>query len=164
MKVKKSQGKYHMYSSIYKIKLDLDDIKSIELLKEARNLLPTGKVRTHFNEVLRKLEMRYDECAQSYAQIANNTKNLHLSFYHSEMVEQVVQCQKYCQDKQKLEIIFTNEKGKELNLICSPLEQTYIKRKICLKIRKKMRESFVFKELCLTLHRFKIEAPLCDGY
>lgn len=134
MKVKKSQGKYHMYSSIYKIKLDLDDIKSIELLKEARNLLPTGKVRTHFNEVLRKLEMRYDECAQSYAQIANNTKNLHLSFYHSEMVEQVVQCQKYCQDKQKLEIIFTNEKGKELNLICSPLEQTYIKRKICLKV------------------------------
>ena len=50
------------------------------------------------------------------------------------MVEQVVQCQKYCQDKQKLEIIFTNEKGKELNLICSPLEQTYIKRKICLKV------------------------------
>ena len=39
MKVKKSQGKYHMYSSIYKIKLDLDDIKSIELLKATSSLV-----------------------------------------------------------------------------------------------------------------------------
>ena len=50
------------------------------------------------------------------------------------MVEQVKQCQKFCQDKLKLEIIFTSEKDEELNLICSPLEQTYVKRKICLKV------------------------------
>ena len=134
VKIKKSHGKYHMLSALYKLKFTLEDLKSITILKEAGNMLPDGKTRNDFEEFLRKLEMRYDESAQSCAQIADNTKNWHLSFYHSEMVEQVKQCQKYCQDKQKLEIIFSNEKGEELNLICSPLEQTYVKRKICLKV------------------------------
>ena len=109
-------------------------MKSIHLLKEAADILPEGKTKSNFTEFLRKLEVRYDESAQSLEQIADNTTNLHLSFYHSEMVEQVKQCQKFCQDKLKLEIIFTSEKGEELNLICSPLEQTYVKRKICLKV------------------------------
>ncbi len=134
VKIKKIHGKYHMFSALYKLKFNLDDLKSIAILKEADSFLPNGKTKNNFEEFLRKLEMRFDESAQSCEQIADNTKNLHLSFYHSEMVEQVKQCQKYCQDKQKLEIIFTNEKGEELNLICSPLEQTYVKRKICLKV------------------------------
>lgn len=134
IKVKKIQNKYHMFSSLYKLKFNLDDMKSIHLLKEAVEILPEGKTKNNFTEFLRKLEVRYDESAQSLEQIADNTTNLHLSFYHSEMVEQVRQCQKFCHDKLKLEIIFTSEKGEELNLICSPLEQTYVKRKICLKV------------------------------
>lgn len=134
IKVKKIQNKYHMFSSLYKLKFNLDDMKSIHLLKEAVEILPEGKTKNNFTEFLRKLEVRYDESAQSLEQIADNTTNLHLSFYHSEMVEQVRQCQKFCQDKLKLEIIFTSAKGEELNLICSPLEQTYVKRKICLKV------------------------------
>ena len=134
VKVKKIHGKYHMFSSIYKLKFNLDDLKSIDALKDADKMLPDGKTKKNFEEFLHKLEMRYDETAQSIEQISDNTQNLHLSFYHSEMVEQVKQCQKYCQDKLKLELIFTNEKGEELNLICSPLEQTYVKRKICLKV------------------------------
>lgn len=134
IKVKKNHGKYHMYSSIYKINFSLDDMKAIELLRDADIMLPEGKTKNNLDEVLRKLEIRFDESAQSIDQIFDNTKNLHLGFYHSEMVEQVKQCQKYCQDKQKLEIIFSTEKGEELNLICSPIEQTYIKRKICLKV------------------------------
>lgn len=134
VKVKKIHGKYHMFSSIYKLKFNLNDLKSIEALKDADKMLPDGKTKKNFEEFLHKLEMRYDETAQSLEQISDNTQNLHLSFYHSEMVEQVKQCQKYCQDKHKLELIFTNEKDEELNLICSPLEQTYVKRKICLKV------------------------------
>lgn len=134
IKIKKINGKYHMISSPYKIKLNLDDMKSIALLKDANSLLPEGKNKARFRDFLNALEIRYDETAQSFVQIADNTQNLNLQFYHSEMVEQVRQCEKYCQDKQKLEIIFTNDKGEELNLICSPVEQVYLKRKICLKV------------------------------
>ena len=129
LKVKKIKGKYHMFSSIYKIKFNLEDIKSINLLKEAGSILPDGKNKTNFESFINSLEMRYDESAQSLEQIENNTKNLNLSFYHSEMVEQVKKCEKYCQDKLKLEIIYTDDKGEEINLVCSPVEQIYQKRK-----------------------------------
>ena len=134
IKVKKINKKYHMLSSIYKIKFNSTDIKSINLLKEAADVLPEGKNKSCFESFIKSLEMRYDESAQSLEQVTNTTKNLYLDFYHSEMVQQVKQCEKYCQDKQKLEIIFTNDKEEEINLLCSPLETTYQKRKICLKV------------------------------
>ena len=134
IKVKKINKKYHMLSSIYKIKFNSNDIKSINLLKEAADVLPEGKNKSCFESFIKSLEMRYDESAQSLEQVTNITKNLYLDFYHSEMVQQVKQCEKYCQDKQKLEIIFTNDKEEEINLLCSPLETTYQKRKICLKV------------------------------
>ena len=134
IKVKKINKKYHMLSSIYKIKFNSNDIKSINLLKEAADVLPEGKNKSCFESFIKSLEMRYDESAQSLEQVTNTTKNLYLDFYHSEMVQQVKQCEKYCQDKQKLEIIFTNDKEEEINLLCSPLETTYQKRKICLKV------------------------------
>lgn len=134
IKVKKIKKKYHMTSSIYKLKFNPDDIKSIHILKQASSVLPDGKNKTNFEKFIRNLEIRFDESAQSLEQIADNTQNLNLSFYHSEMVEQVKKCEKYCQDKQKLEIIYTNDKEGEINLVCSPLETIYKKRKICLKV------------------------------
>ena len=134
IKVKKINKKYHLLSSLYKLKFNPDDIKSINILKEAGAVLPDGKNKTNFESFIRSLEMRFDESAKSLEQIADNTQNLNLSFYHSEMSEQIKQCEKYCQDKQKLEIIYTNDKGEEINLLCSPLETIYKKRKICLKV------------------------------
>mgnify|MGYP004606013103 FL=1 len=60
VKVKKIHGKYHMFSSIYKLKFNLDDLKSIEALKDADKMLPDGKTKKNFEEFLHKIEMRYD--------------------------------------------------------------------------------------------------------
>lgn len=108
IKVKKINGKYQMFSSPYKIKFDNNDMKSIAILKQACELLPEGKNKSGFYSFIRSLELRFDE--------------------------QVKQCEKYCQEKQKLEIIFNTDKGEEVNLICSPIEQIYQKRKVCLKV------------------------------
>ena len=133
IKVKKIKKKYHMYSSLYKLKFSPEDIKSISILKKAYELLPEGKAKNNFRDFTRELEIRYDETAQNLAAIEDRTEHLDFKFYHSEMLEQIKLCEKYCQDKQKLEIIFTNSKGIETNLICSPLEQVYLKRKVCLR-------------------------------
>lgn len=132
IKVKKTNGKYHMYSPLYKIDLGLNDIKSIKILKEACNSLPDGKNKTNCEIFIRDIEMRYNETAQNLLQIENTTQNLNLSFYNSELIEQVKFCEQYCQEKQKLEIIYTNTKGEEINLLCSPQETVYKKRKVCL--------------------------------
>ena len=53
VKIKKSHGKYHMFSALYKLKFSLEDLKSIAILKEADNFLPNGKTKTNFDEFLR---------------------------------------------------------------------------------------------------------------
>lgn len=134
VKVKKVDSKYHLLSPLYKIKLNNNDVKSVNLLKKACEALPNGKNKTNCTNFIKQIEIRYDENAQSMAQVIDTTQNLDLDFFHSEMIEQIKKCEKYCQDKLKLEIIFTNSNGKEINLLCSPLETIYQKRKICLKV------------------------------
>lgn len=133
IKVDKIKKLYKMQNSPYKIKLSPDDLKCIETLKHAEDLLPE-KYKIIFDNFIHALEVRYDEYAQSVQQVSDNTQNLNLEFYHSELVEQLQKCEKYCQEKHKLEIIFTTEDGKELNIVCSPLEWDYKKRKNYLKV------------------------------
>ena len=133
IKVKKIKNKYHLFSTLSQLNLSQEDIKSILMLKKANEILPDGKVKNNFNEFIHELEIRYDDSAKNLNEIEDNTDNLDFEFYNSEMAEQIKLCEKYCQDKQKLEIIYINPKGEETNLICSPLEQIYLKRKICLK-------------------------------
>ena len=52
----------------------------------------------------------------------------------SEMVEQIKLCEKYCQEKYKLEITYIDENGDLVNLLCSPIETSYVKRKVLLKV------------------------------
>lgn len=134
VKVKKEGGKYRMLSPLYKIDWALSDLKSINNLKKACNALPEGKNKTYCEEFIKELEIRYDESAQSLIQVEDTTQSLNLAFYHSEMIEQVKLCEKYCQDKFKLELIYTDDKGEEINLLASPIETIYKKRKVCLKV------------------------------
>lgn len=134
VKVKKENGKYHMLSPLYKINFDLNDIKSINNLKKACEILPNGKNKSNCEKFIRELEIRYDKSAQSITQVENTTQSLHLAFYHSEMAEQIKLCEKYCQDKLKLELIYTDDRGEEINLLASPIETIYKKRKVCLKV------------------------------
>ncbi len=134
IKIKKVKGKYRMLSPLYKMHFELNDVKSINLLKNACKALPDGKNKTECEKFIGALEIRYDENAQSLMQIEDNTDNLNLAFYHSEMVEQVKKCEQYCQDEQKLEIIYTDSKGDKINLLASPVEIIYQKRKIYLRV------------------------------
>ncbi len=134
IKIKKAKGQYRMLNPLYKIKLNRNDVKSVNILKNACNLLSTGKNKENCEKFIRAVEIRYDEAAQSLSKISDNTNSLDLSFYNSEMVEQVRKCEEYCQQKQKLEIIFKDDRGKDVNLLCSPIELVYHKRKICLKV------------------------------
>lgn len=134
IKVKKSNHKYKMLSSLYKLKFNIEDLRSIKLLKKAGELLPEGVTKNDFENFIHSLEIRYDESAQNILLVEKNLANMDLRFANSEITEQFKYCAKLCNDKLKLEIIFENDKGEELNLLCSPIEQVYQKRKLCLKV------------------------------
>lgn len=132
IQVIKSDNKYKMLTSPYKISFNLEDLKCINILKDGGQILTDNKNKTNFEKFIQSLEVRYDEVAQNFVQITN--KSQRVKIFHSEILEQIKQCEKYCQEKQKLEIVFCNENNEDINLICSPIEQIYFKRKICLKV------------------------------
>ena len=74
IKIKKENGKYYMLTPLYKINLELNDIKSINNLKKACDILPEGKNKTSCEEFIKELELRYDESAQSFSQIKDTTQ------------------------------------------------------------------------------------------
>lgn len=128
----KEKNKYKILNSVYKIKLDKYDLRSVLLLKELEKVLPNNKTKKNFSEFIRAIEMRIDEQVQNHLQISDDE---HFPiFYNAEMVEQLKRCERYCLEKHKLEIIYKDEKNTKINLLCSPIEPIYNKRKICLKV------------------------------
>lgn len=134
IKVKKEKGKYYLLSSPYKIDLDANDLKIINLLKESIEILPNGKNKNNFEQFIKALEIRYSENTQTTAKAINTTESLDFSFCFTEFKEQIKQCEKYCQDNQKLEITYKDAKGKESHITCAPIELKYIKRKVWLRV------------------------------
>jgi len=134
IKIKKKNNKYYLLNSPYKIDLDSDDLKAIAILKEGLNILPNGKMRSNFEQFFRELEIRYSENLQNITQSIDSISAQRLSFYFSELSEQIRECERYCQEQHKLEIIYVNSKNNDVQITCSPVELNYHKRKICLSV------------------------------
>ena len=132
IKVQKKQNKYYLLSSPYKITLNADDLKSLNIIKSALELLPNGKHKKNIETFIKNLEIRFSEETQATLKSINSTKNLDYTFNFSELKEQIKQCEEYCQENHKLEITYTDIKGKLKHIICSPVELKYQKRKICI--------------------------------
>lgn len=133
IKVKKIKSKYKMFSSPYKLPLEMDDIKSIKLLKNAAEYLPDGKCKNDFQSFIHALELRFDENAFNVLQMLDMNPELSPDFANKKFDEQIKKCEKYCLDKQKLEISYINPNGEVVNVLCIPLEQVYEKRRVWLK-------------------------------
>lgn len=133
IKVKKIKNKYHMLSPLDKITFNSEDIKCIEKLKEAAELLPNGSNKQNINNIIKNIELRYDTVTREIVS-ANENSDANISeFLKYEMVEQIKLCEKYCQDKQKLEILYTDLNNNDINILCTPVETIYQKRQVCLK-------------------------------
>ena len=77
------------------------------------------------------IKIRLDEKSKGVLEAMSYDLPIDRKFLSSEMVEQVKQCQKYCEDNLKLEIEYTDDIGQTVNLLCSPQEVEYLKRKVC---------------------------------
>lgn len=133
IKVKKIKNKYHLLSPMDKITFNYQDIKCIEILKKAVELLPSGINKQNLDTVIQNIEFRYDDATKEIIQANTNSETQHSKFIKYDMVEQIKLCEKYCQDKQKLEILYTDQNNNNINIICTPLETIYLKRQVCLR-------------------------------
>jgi len=133
VEVKKIKNKYIMTNPLYKLELDSNDIKSLEMLNKAGNLLPDGKNKKNFDSFLKSVLIRLSEEQQKILVDKFSSKN-NIELNINAKQEQIKLYEKYCQDGYKVEIIYFNAEGNELNVIGSPTEIVYVKNEANLKI------------------------------
>lgn len=135
IKVKKINNEYKMLNSIQQLDFDKEDIKSLEIIKNAGNMILTGKNKKYFDKFINMIEMRVDSSLNTLdknLKQSSNTQNRQP--FYTDLAKQIQQYEQYCQECRKLEITYINNKNEHINLICSPVEIIYLKRNICFKV------------------------------
>lgn len=133
IKVSKIKNKYHLLNMPFNMDFGLDDIKSILLLKSAINILPNIKSKENLEKFIKSIEIRYSENTKTLARLIESNINHDLSFYFAKFHDQIIECERLCNEKNKLEILYVSNE-KESTIICSPKEIKYQNRKVCLSV------------------------------
>lgn len=131
--VKKKKNIYYLINTPFSMEFDEDDLKSILLLKSSMELLPEGKSKESFNKFINDLEIRFSKNTKHLLHTITSEANFDLSFYFSKFKEQINECEKLCQEKQKLELVYISD-DEEITIICSPKEVKYQNKKVCFSV------------------------------
>ncbi len=133
IKVKKVKNKYYLLNMPFNIDFTANDVKAVQLLKSACEMIPNAKSKETLLTFIKAVEMRYNETAKSVVTSFNIDMHPDLTFYFSKFHDQILECEKLCSEKKKLEILYLTE-DKESTIICSPKEVKYQNRKVCFSV------------------------------
>lgn len=133
IKVKKVKNKYYLLNMPFNIDFTANDVKAVQLLKSACDMIPNAKSKETLLTFIKAVEMRYNETAKSVVTSSNIDMHPDLTFYFSKFHDQILECEKLCSEKKKLEILYLTE-DKESTIICSPKEVKYQNRKVCFSV------------------------------
>ncbi len=133
IKVKKVKNKYYLLNMPFNIDFTANDVKAVQLLKSACDMIPNAKSKETLLTFIKAVEMRYNETAKSVVTSFNIDMHPDLTFYFSKFHDQILECEKLCSEKKKLEILYLTE-DKESTIICSPKEVKYQNRKVCFSV------------------------------
>lgn len=132
IKIKKINHHYILQSPLYKMDFTEDDVKSIFQLKTACERLPEGKTKKELQTFIRALSIRFDDDSHNLISSLESDSTRDIDIPNSKIKEMVKKCKKYCQEELKIEVVYIDDEGKTVNILCSPHDVSYIKRKICL--------------------------------
>lgn len=133
IKITKQKNKYYLLNMPFNVDFTEDDVRAVEILKASAPLMPAGKVRKNLLNFIKDIEIRYDEKARVASNEFAGKSYIDLSFYFAKCRDQILECEKFCADKQKLEIIYLSN-GEETSIIASPKEVKYFNRRICFSV------------------------------
>ena len=121
MNIIKENKKFKLLSSIYTMKLSLDDLKSINILTSSIKDFPDETLTNGVCEFLENLTFRMNkEDKQSFDNI-NKTHNYNFSFKYLELKEQIKHCQELCKNNQTLDVVYLKD-SEEIHTKCTPKE------------------------------------------
>lgn len=133
LKVEKEKSKYKLKSSIYKVPLNMADLKAISILANSIHNFQNPNLVQEVQNFLQQMELRmYNEDKNTLNSLITDNK-YDFSFYYSELREQINKCEQICIDKHVINILYVY-RGKQRQRKCVPKEVVYDCKNAYLKI------------------------------
>lgn len=133
MSVKKERNKYYLSNFPFIIEFSSEDVRAVKLLKSSVELLSNKKSKEAFLSFIKSIEMRYSDFAKTYEESLNSSFYMSFTSYFSKYHSKITECEKYCNDKKKLEIVYTAN-SEENTIICTPKEVKYQDAKVSFRV------------------------------
>ena len=111
IKIVKIKNQYHLDSSLYSLKYDLNDLKSICILINASENFPDKKSKDNIIQLLKELELRMDNSSKNI--LYSMAKNYDFSFFYKDLKKQIDDCKHLCKSEKPFAIKYL-KKGKEI--------------------------------------------------
>lgn len=134
-KVIKENNRYKVQNVPFSLKFDMDDLKSINLLKKVYEYLPESKNKAGLSDFIKNIESKFDNDTKLKLYEISSNDNSDYSFYYSDLSKQIAECEKFCQNDYKLNIRFLY-KNKEVKAFCNAKQLVYDNKNAYLRVYK----------------------------
>ena len=134
IQIKKEKNKYYLIKMPFSLSFSEEELYAIALLKSALNFLPNGKNKRNIKYFISELEKRYDFETKKLNIVISQTRNYDLSFYFMRFEKQIESCENYCQEGNKIDILYSDENSCDVHMICTPLELKYFDSIVCFSV------------------------------
>ncbi len=124
IKVNKINNKFVMQNNPFGLKLDMNDIRSIDIFEQFVKILPNGKTRKNLEAFLKMILSKFDENANKMYASIKSTNTADFSFYYSDFREQIEKCETFCQESSIVDLKYLY-KGKTLKCRCHAKQMIY---------------------------------------
>ena len=124
MKIVKRNKKYELLNGLYSMNFTADDLKSLSLLITSISDFPEESVSASVQNIANEIQMRMNSEDKIALNNLNNKSKYNLSFFFSNIKDQIKQCENLCKSNLQAEITYLFN-GKEFHCICNPIEVLY---------------------------------------
>ncbi len=126
----KEKDKYVLLNYPIQFDFNENDLGVILLIEKAASEFPEEFINNEISLFLQQLEKMYSDNTRILANQIKIPMNSKFNFVFKKYEEKIKEYERYCQDKQKLKIIFKNEKS----ILIEPIEIKYINNKVYLNV------------------------------
>ncbi len=134
LKVLRDKDKYVLLNVLKGFDFDENDLKIISLIEKYNALFPEELVKAEVHKFLQELEKYFDEKTINLAKSITNSGVDFLKFDYLKYEHQIHECEKYCLDKQRLKVVYKNNKNAEISIMIEPLEIKYFENQVYLSV------------------------------
>ena len=106
IKIEKDNTKFKLKSSLYNLKLTHSDLKAISLITKYIDTVPENKWTKEVKDFLHNVNLRMNSDDKNTLNSLITSDEHDFSFYYSNTREQIMECEKICEEKFVINIIY----------------------------------------------------------